>query len=107
MTKNLSLQIQHRRRDQTEEFDLVVLSVGMRPPEDGAELGKRLGFKLNKYGFCETDVYSPLSTSRPGIFVSGSFAAPKDIPTTVAEASGAVAKAGGIDIGSRGTPRSR
>ena len=95
-TKNLFLRYSIGDETNTEEFDLVVLSVGMRPAADGEKLSKKLGFKLNKYGFCETDVYSPLSTSRPGIFVSGSFASPKDIPTTVAEASGAVAKAAAL-----------
>jgi len=95
-TKNLFLRYSIGDETNTEEFDLVVLSVGMRPAADGEMLSKKLGFKLNKYGFCETDVYSPLSTSRPGIFVSGSFSSPKDIPTTVAEASGAVAKAAAL-----------
>ena len=95
-TKNLFLRYSIGDETNTEEFDLVVLSVGMRPAADGEKLSKKLGFKLNKYGFCETDVFSPLSTSRPGIFVSGSFSSPKDIPTTVAEASGAVAKAAAL-----------
>jgi heterodisulfide reductase subunit A2 len=103
LTRNLSLRYSIGDETNTEEFDLVVLSVGMRPAEDGDKLSKKLGFKLNKYGFCETDVYSPLSTSKPGIFVSGSFAAPKDIPTTVAEASGAVAKAAALISEARNT----
>ena len=81
-TKNLSLRYSVGDETNTEEFDLVVLSVGMRPAADGEMLSKRLGFKLNKYGFCETDYFSPLSTSRPGIFVSGAFAAPEGHPTT-------------------------
>ncbi len=92
-TKNLLLRYSVGNELSSEEFDLVVLSVGMKPAADGQKLSEKLGFKLNQYGFAATDFYSPLSTSRPGIFVSGSFTAPKDIPTTVAEASGAVAKA--------------
>jgi len=103
LTKNLFLRYSVGSETTTEEFDLVVLSVGMRPSVDAEKLSKRLGFKLNKYGFCETDVFSPLSTSRPGIFVSGSFAAPKDIPTTVAEASGSVAKAAALIAEARNT----
>jgi len=86
-----------------EEFDLVVLSVGLKPPEDAQKLATRLGFKLNKHGFCDTSIYDPLSTSRPGIFVSGAFAAPKDIPTSVAEASGVASKAGSIIASARNT----
>ena len=75
-------------------FDLVVLSVGLNPPAGAEEFSKILGINLNEYGFCETSVFHPLETSREGIYVSGAFAAPKDIPTTVAESSGAAAKAG-------------
>jgi heterodisulfide reductase subunit A len=95
-TKNLFLRYSGNGDITTEEFDLVVLSVGMRPSEDAEKLSRRLDFRLNKHGFCETEVFTPLCTSRPGIFVSGSFAAPKDIPTTVAEASGAAAKAAAL-----------
>jgi heterodisulfide reductase subunit A len=102
-TKNLLLRYSVGNEVRSEEFDLVALSVGMRPAADGERLSKKLGFKLNQYGFAATDVYSPLSTSRPGIFVSGSFTAPKDIPTTVAEASGAVAKAVTLIAESRNT----
>jgi heterodisulfide reductase subunit A len=102
-TKNLLLRYSVGDDVKSEEFDLVVLSVGMKPAADAEMLSKRLGFELNQYGFAATDVYSPLSTSRPGVFVSGSFTAPKDIPTTVAEASGAVAKATALIAEARNT----
>ena len=54
---------------------------------------KNLGIKLNKYNFCETQTFSPMDTSKPGIFVCGAFSAPKDIPESVAQASGAAARA--------------
>jgi len=85
-----------------EEFDLVVLSVGMRPPQRVEELAKALGIKLNKYSFCSTETFSPLETSRPGIYVCGAFASPKDIPESVAQASGAAAKAASIIASERG-----
>jgi len=75
-----------------EEFDLVVLSVGMKPPKDAVELSKVLGIELNKYNFCATETFSPVETSRQGIYVCGAFTAPKDIPESVAQASGAAAK---------------
>ena len=50
---------------------------------------RRLGIELNEYGFCDTDRFSPLSTSRPGVFVAGAFQEPKDIPETVTQASAA------------------
>jgi len=85
-----------------EEFDLVVLSVGMRPPQRAEELAKTLDIKLNKYSFCSTETFSPIETSRPGIYVCGAFAAPKDIPESVAQASGAAAKAASVIASERG-----
>lgn len=75
-------------------YDLVVLSIGLTAPEDAAQLSKTFGIELNEYGFAKTTVFHPLETSKKGVFVTGAFAAPKDIPTSVAEASGAAAKAG-------------
>ena len=79
-------------------FDMVVLSVGLEPPEGAADLAKTLGIELNEYGFAKTTVFNPLETTRKGVFVTGAFAAPKDIPTSVAEASGASAKAGAFIV---------
>jgi heterodisulfide reductase subunit A-like polyferredoxin len=76
-----------------EEFDLVVLSVGMEISEPVKALGRRLGIELDPYGFCHTTLFDPLQSSRPGIYVAGPFREPKDIPETVIEASGAAAAA--------------
>jgi heterodisulfide reductase subunit A len=43
-----------------------------------------------------------LETSRPGIYVSGAFSGPKDIPDTVAQASGAASKASSDIASERG-----
>ncbi len=74
-----------------EEFDLVILSVGMRPSQWVKETATRLGLELNQFGFCETDRLAPMAASRPGVFVAGAFQEPKDIPESVAQASGAAA----------------
>jgi heterodisulfide reductase subunit A-like polyferredoxin len=76
-----------------QEFDLVVLSVGMEPSATVEQITKRLGIELNEYGFCATDRLQPLQTSLPGVFVAGAFQEPKDIPETVTQASGAASKA--------------
>jgi heterodisulfide reductase subunit A len=86
-----------------EEFDLVVLSVGLQPSSGTEELAQTLGIELNQYGFCKTDTLSPLSTSGPGIFVCGAFTGPEDIPETVMQASGAAAAAGSLLSSARGT----
>jgi heterodisulfide reductase subunit A len=85
-----------------EQFDLVVLSVGLNAPENANKLSEVFGIDLNKYNFCDTGTFTPLDTSRPGIFVGGAFAAPKDIPDTVAQASGAAARASGVVASERG-----
>jgi heterodisulfide reductase subunit A len=74
---------------QQKDFDLVVLSVGMEPPRSMKDCEYRLDVKLNDFNFCRTDRLSPLSTSRPGVFVGGAFQEPKDIPETVTQASAA------------------
>ncbi len=78
---------------QEERFDLLVLTVGIRPPKDAVKIAQQLGINLNEYGFCETDKFAPLSTSRPGVFVCGAFASPKEIAETILDASGAAAEA--------------
>jgi homotetrameric NADPH-dependent glutamate synthase len=79
-----------------EEFDLAVLSVGFQPSAKGVKLAERLGIDLNKYQFCQTGEFSPVETSRPGIFVAGAFQAPKDIPETVMQASAAAANSSAL-----------
>ncbi len=76
-----------------EEFDLIVLAVGLEPSGTAVELASRLGIELNEHGFCATQRSLPLSTSRPGVFVGGAFQEPKDIPETVMQASGAASMA--------------
>ena len=77
-----------------EEFDLVVLSIGLNPPADVTELGKMYGIELNAHRFCKTNPVNPVETSCPGVFVSGAFQGPMDIPESVFTASGAGSKCG-------------
>jgi heterodisulfide reductase subunit A len=93
LTSNLFVHYVENETPKTEEFDMVVLSIGMQPPKNVEKLAEVFGIELNKYKFCETKHFSPLETSKPGISVCGAFSAPKDIPESVAQASGAAAKA--------------
>lgn len=72
-----------------EEFDMVVLSVGLAPPADALDLAQKFGIELNAHQFCMSKSTSPIETSRPGVFVSGAFQGPIDIPESVVTASGA------------------
>jgi len=79
----------------TEEiFDMVVLSVGLQASESTVELTKRLGIDLNRYNFIDTKPFSPVATSRPGVYTCGILQGPKDIPSSVTEASAAASAAG-------------
>ncbi|MCJ2532392.1 MAG: CoB--CoM heterodisulfide reductase iron-sulfur subunit A family protein [Candidatus Thermoplasmatota archaeon] len=85
-----------------ETFDMVVLASGATPPESSKALAKSLGMNMNKFGFCETDELAPVDTSVPGIYVCGAFSGPKDIPDSVAQASGAAGKAAALLSDERG-----
>lgn len=73
----------------SEDFDMVVLSTGFVPTSESVEMAKRLGLDLNDYDFCSTELLTPLKTSKEGVYVCGAFSEPKDIPETIAQASGA------------------
>ena len=77
-----------------EEFDMVVLSVGLNPPRDFKDLAKRFGVELNAHGFCKVNPFNPMETSRPGVFISGAFQGPLDIPESVVTGCGAGAQCG-------------
>ena len=72
-----------------EEFEMVVLSVGLNPPTENKRLADTFGVELNEHGYCKTLPANPIGTTRPGIFVSGAFQGPTDIPESVFSASGA------------------
>ena len=74
-----------------EEYDLVVLSVGMEIAEGVRQFACKMGVAVDQYGFARTSALQPLHTSRPGIYAVGPFRGPKDIPESVVEASGAAA----------------
>jgi len=92
-----------------EEFDLVVLSVGLKTPDSVQSLAERLGIELNEYGFAEGPPFRPGWTMRPdgsqaaGIFAAGAFSEPKDIPETVVDASCAAAQSSALLAEARGT----
>lgn len=88
---------------QSEDFNLAVLSVGMTPPPGVQELARILAIDLRDDGFCKTDPFRPVDTTRRGVFAAGPFVGPKDIPETVMDASAAAARALGIVSAARGT----
>ncbi|MDR1546700.1 MAG: FAD-dependent oxidoreductase [Deltaproteobacteria bacterium] len=87
----------------TEYFDLIVLSIGLTPGSSLNQLAQGLDVELNEEGFVKTHPFTPVSSSRPGVFACGAVNEPKDIPTTVMEASAAAEAAGREIAEARGT----
>ena len=52
----------------TEEFNLIILSIGFQPSDSTLELSKKFGIELNKYNFCATSLFKPLDTTKEGIY---------------------------------------
>ena len=92
-TKNVTLRYSTAEDGvKEEEFDMVVLSVGLEPPAGYQCLADQFGIDLNAHGFCRISETNPVQTSRPGIFVTGAFQGPMDIPESVFTAGGACAQ---------------
>jgi heterodisulfide reductase subunit A len=74
--------------------DLVVLGMALLPNPGAKALAHMLGIEADRYGFIvEADVkLRPLETTVPGIYVCGTAQGPRDIPDSVAQASGAAGK---------------
>jgi heterodisulfide reductase subunit A len=80
-------------RYQYQDFDLVVLAVGMDLQPGAAKLAAELGLRRNAFGFCETSLTAPTATSRQGVFACGAFVGPADISETVTSAGSAACRA--------------
>ncbi len=92
-TKNLIVEyLAEDDKKESREYDLVVLSVGLQPPKSVKEISEKFGIELKEYNFCKTPSFKPVESTREGVYVSGPFTEPKDIPETVMQASGAASK---------------
>jgi heterodisulfide reductase subunit A len=87
----------------TEIFDIVVLSVGLEISDEVKSLAGKLGVAVDADGFAAAGSFAPVVTSRPGVFVCGAFAGPKDIPQSVMEASAASSASAALLASSRNT----
>ncbi len=75
--------------------DMVILCAAIEAREDALEVGRVFGVNQGADGFFleEHPKLAPLNTATDGVFLAGVCQGPKDIPDTVAQASGAAAKA--------------
>ncbi|MCF8010025.1 MAG: FAD-dependent oxidoreductase [Clostridiales bacterium] len=86
-----------------EEFDLVILSVGLKPSSDTVDIARKMDLNLNKYNFIEPKQLTGVNTNKDGIYVAGTLSGPKDIPETVMQASAAAADSASLLANVRGT----
>jgi heterodisulfide reductase subunit A len=77
----------------SETVDLAVLAISLAPRRGATELASVLGVELDEDSFIKTDPFSPMDTSRAGVFACGYCRGPADIPESVAQASAAAARA--------------
>ena len=96
-TRDLKIWYEDTRENVTKntEVDLVILCPALLPRITNKELAGILGLELDDYGFFKPKdiLYTPVDTNVPGIFICGYCQGPKDIPESVAQASGAAARA--------------
>jgi heterodisulfide reductase subunit A len=89
-TNNLMVCYVSDNRTIQEEFDMVVLSVGLDPSKGNKSLARTMGLELNEHGFCRTGSFSPNEMNgRQGIFPAATFTGPMDIPDSISSAAGA------------------
>jgi len=86
-----------------ETFDLVVLSVGLEPHSDALDFAATFGIEPNIHRFAKTTQFQPVETTRPGVYVTGIYQGPKDIPETVMQGSAVAGSAMALLGESRGT----
>ncbi len=81
---------------QTETFDMIVLSIGLEISPEVVAMADKLGIDLTEGNFAKTSSFSPVATSKEGIFVCGAFQGPKDIPQSVVDSSAAAGASGAL-----------
>ena len=77
------------------EVDMVILATGFEPQADTARVASTFGVSRSRDGFFleRHPKLAPIETTTDGIYLAGTCQAPKDIPDSVAQASGAAAAA--------------
>jgi heterodisulfide reductase subunit A len=103
-THNLIIRYAKENGDLVDElYDMVVLSIGFQPREDTIEMAKTYGISPNDYGFARTTTFQPVDTDAEGVYVTGIYQGPKDIPETVVQGSAVAARVMSLLGEARGT----
>lgn len=103
-TNNLILRYADEQGNLIDEvFDLVVLSIGFEPRADAVEFAGTFGIETDDHRFAKTTQFTPVETTKPGIYVTGTYQGPKDIPETVMQGSAVAGRAMALLSEARGT----
>ncbi len=96
-TKNLQIHFEDIKTGEMKklEADMVVLCPALIPKTENKRLAKEMGIELDEANFFKAKdlLTAPMDTTSKGIYICGYCQSPKDIPESVAQASGAAARA--------------
>ncbi len=96
-TKNLQVHYEDMKtgKMKTLDADMVVLCPALIPKADNKKLARAMDLEVDEFGFFKSKnlLTAPMDTNVPGIYICGYCQCPKDIPESVAQASGAAARA--------------
>ncbi len=90
---NMIYTVDDSTKQLNEDFDMIVLSTGFKTSEESRKLAADIGIELNSDFFPVTDGFNSVATTKPGVYVAGTFQSPKDIPETMVQASAAACMA--------------
>ncbi|VBB42826.1 CoB--CoM heterodisulfide reductase iron-sulfur subunit A family protein [uncultured Desulfatiglans sp.] len=77
---------------QEETFNMIVLSVGLKPAADAIALAEKMGLQLSPDRFLATPPFQPVGTSLPGVFTCGGMSGPLDIGQSITQANAVAAE---------------
>ncbi len=85
----------HTREVKEKTVEMLVLSTAIIPSQENQRLAEVLGIDVDESGFFQVKsiMTDPIESTRDGVYLAGCDQGPKDIPDSVAMASGAAAKA--------------
>ena len=96
-TKSLNIHYEDIKTGEmkTLDADMVVLCPALIPKVENKKLAEIMGLALDEFGFFKAKnlLTAPIDTNVAGIYICGYCQSPKDIPESVAQASGAAARA--------------
>jgi len=86
------------QRIEEHEFDMVVLSVGVRPRSDGADIRRLLTLSTTADGWLMEShpKLKPVDAPTRGVYIAGCSESPKDVKDSVTQAGAAAARAGAL-----------